>query len=291
MSEKILVIISPSQQQNNVCKAGDKEADHTREIAEKLYNLIRNDTRIEAVLVPKMYDIPETGYKRLTAICTYTRDIALKSTCKQKIRLAIHTDATGTNAVARGTSVFWKPGDTTAEKIASQIMKSVSAVSGRRRTYAPKSYSETMVYGTTNVLVELDFHDNVLGANFIHKYKSEFAESLRVGLYNSIFNSSAKQTVENVNVEKTTHEILTLASVNVPLWEKTLKNKREDIFKYLDALIHIAYTQRSGNKETYTDILKRISVNGSAWCEAIPKQTDTYKYTGILIERINSIKK
>lgn len=175
--------ISPSQQIHNACKYGDTEADHCRAVALRVFQNLDQDQRFQAYLIPKIDSRLQSGNKYLAEVVKLSDNFTKKTVRENRFHIDIHTDATGADKVARGTTTFFYSKGSKSEKLARAVHAEVIKISGKGRGISARPGLAIMGVNSTSILVELDFHDNIAGANCIHGHIKNFADAITIGIY------------------------------------------------------------------------------------------------------------
>lgn len=175
------VAISPSQQIHNACKYGDSEADHCRKIADEVFKNLDQDQHIKAYVIPKLNANLQAGNKYLAEVVKLSDNFTKKGNRDKRYHIDIHTDAY--NEKTRGTTTFYYSRGSNSHKLAKCIHEQVIKVSGKSRNITARPKLAIMAVKASSILVELDFHDSVEGASFIHANIKKLADAITIGLY------------------------------------------------------------------------------------------------------------
>lgn len=175
------VTISPSQQIHNACKYGDSEADHCRKIANEVFKNLDQDQHIKAYVIPKLNSSLQAGNKYLKEVVKLSDNFTKVVDRNKRYHIDIHTDAY--KGETRGTTTFYYSRGSNSHKLAKCIHEQVVKLSGKSRSITARPKLAIMDVKASSILVELDFHDNVGGAAFIHANIKKLADAITIGLY------------------------------------------------------------------------------------------------------------
>lgn len=152
---KIKIYISPSQQDKNTGPGGYNEKEQMHLLAD----------RVEALL--KQY--PEFEVYRANRNMTVSQNVTESNRLGVDMHLSLHSNASAGAPTARGTEVYIYNRGGIAEKLANNIYNDLVKVvpaPGRGVKVNPNLY-ELNATSAPAVLVEVDFHDNPQGAQWI----------------------------------------------------------------------------------------------------------------------------
>jgi hypothetical protein len=175
----INVVISPSQQKTNYCKMGDNEVSHTRNIAEKFYNNLKQDKRFNVFLIPIVVGTENQILKQVTDL---SDDFIMKNG-ESGYHISIHTDANDSKSFG-ATTFFYKTGGK-GEYLAKNIQAKIATLTpwSDRGYEARPGLWELKETIASAVLVEISFHDEIIQAKWIHEKSQEIANALTSGLF------------------------------------------------------------------------------------------------------------
>lgn len=182
------VYISPSTQQHNKTALGDTEENVMHMIADKLVPLLK-DSGIEVF----------RGKKEQTLAQMVTESNNLAVDC----HVAIHSNATGTSAIARGCTIFHYPNSKKGKALAEHIYKHLEALTPTkdRGIVENSTFYELKQTKAPATLIEVDFHDNFDGAKWIMDNIENIAEAIAQGICD-YFNVPLKKNPYQVAVEQ-----------------------------------------------------------------------------------------
>lgn len=182
---KINIVISPSQQIYNSCKAGDSECQHMRKIGQIVYNTLKTDSRLNVYMLPLIDKSFQKNNDYLEEIQRLSNAFINKYGGKG-YHIALHSDAY--KGQSRGTTTFCYKFGTRSHDMAKAIHKHVVSVSKVDRGISERPGLAEVGDGivATSVLNEIDFHDNVEGAKFIHSNIEKFANAIVNGIYEGL---------------------------------------------------------------------------------------------------------
>lgn len=183
--EKISIVISPSQQIGNSCKAGDSECDHMRRIGKVVYDFLKVDTRLNVYMLPLIDKSFQKDKEYLEEIQRLSNNFIKKHGGKG-YHIALHSDAF--NGKARGSTTFFYKQGGLGYIMAKAIHKHVVSISKVDRGLEARPGLAEVGNGiiASSVLTEIDFHDNPVGAKFIHDNINNFAKAIINGIYEGL---------------------------------------------------------------------------------------------------------
>lgn len=172
----INLVISPSQQLDNKCKAGDWEADHCREIATMIYDILKTDNRLNVFLVP--VSIRERDAARLRDAVDMS-NIFIKRNGGSGYHFALHSDG---GAYATGASLLYKSEE--GKSFGLPILEEIKQLTpwpdvGLRVRNDLYELNKTLAWAA---LLEISFHDNQKEAKWIHDNKPVIADKIALGI-------------------------------------------------------------------------------------------------------------
>ena len=182
---KINIVLSPSQQIGNDCKFGDSECDHMRKIGKVVYDFLKVDNRLNVYILPLIDKSLQRDKEYLKEIQRLSNNF-IKKYGGLGYHIALHSDAF--NGKARGSSTFFAKAGGKGEKMAKAIHKHVVGISKVNRGLSARPELAEVGNGiiASSVLTEVDFHDNVAGAKFIHDNINNFANAIIDGIYEGL---------------------------------------------------------------------------------------------------------
>lgn len=174
--DKINLVISPSQQYENPCKQGDTEADHTRKIANMVYDNLSKNKGLNVFLVPRSNKTRDAARLR-DAVAMSNKFI--KENGGQGYHFALHSDA---GAYATGASLLYK--SESGLKFGTPIIEEIMQLTpwpdvGIKRRNDLYELNKTLAY---TALLEISFHDNVRESRWLHQNMDLIAKTISRGI-------------------------------------------------------------------------------------------------------------
>jgi N-acetylmuramoyl-L-alanine amidase len=169
----INIILSCSQQSWNKCKFGDTEQDHTYLIAQAVAELLKvYDCNV--CVVPK---VSGTENETLQKVVDYSNAFVKNNTGNLSFHLDLHSDAGGGN----GCTGFYL--SESGRGFIQAVYNSLSLIS----PWVDRGISKRDFYVLRETdavagLIEIAFHDNVDGANWIHGNIQKIAQAITTGI-------------------------------------------------------------------------------------------------------------
>jgi N-acetylmuramoyl-L-alanine amidase len=169
-------VISPSQQKNNACVMGDTEQAHMHVIGQKVYDLLKQDTRFNPYKIPMLNGDANANLRQVVAM---SNDF-IKANGDEGYHLALHSDAGG---YARGTSGLYlgEKGKAWGKPIIDELcaLTPWDDVGIRKRADLYELNNTT----ASAFLVEVSFHDQKDEAQWIHSNTDAIVQAIVRGIY------------------------------------------------------------------------------------------------------------
>lgn len=176
---KVNLVIAHSQQSHNSCVMGDTEQAHMRPVAEALYDILKQDKRLNVFLIPWL-DIGSDSSNLKASIQMSNQFIEANGSKGYHIEL--HSDAG--NAKGLGAVGLYK--SETGKRLAAALMEELSGITPaedndriRQRTDLG-ALNQTIAYAC---IIEISFHDKPEEANWIHENAVSIAAAIAHGWF------------------------------------------------------------------------------------------------------------
>lgn len=263
---KIPVFIVNSMQFQNPCKAGDKEANHTRAMAVDAYTILKADERLEVGLCPVVQGKDQAA--TLDLVEHEVEKFAMKFLPIKTIVISFHTNAGG----GTGVRVFYNSADKVAKALAETIHYELAQVTSQWSPDGAVAYDGAHEMRTTlevshYALVEALFHDDPAQAKFIHEKNHLLVIATLRGLYRSL----KLQFSEELNVE-ILKEIKVLSEVSKWLkYQKGGYSKPSELVDLASNYVYIKKGVRTKSPELLADYFIDLHIAGQKvyWVEAL----------------------
>ena len=174
---KINLVIDYSQQSHNACAMGDTEQDHMYPIADVLYDILKEDKRLNVFLIPRQNTGTDNG--NLKASIALSNKF-IRANGGKGYHIELHSDAGGgKGAVGLYVSEVGK-------RLVSALMGALDDITPapdderiRKRTDLGALNQTLAVAG----IIEVSFHDKPDEAQFVHENGVSIAVAIAYGFY------------------------------------------------------------------------------------------------------------
>jgi hypothetical protein len=175
----INLVISPSQQNFNKCAIEDSEADHMNLIGQALYDILKNYSQLNLLLIPRMSE--DDGSNLRNAIAMSNDFIANNG--GNGFHICLHSDA-GAYATGASGLYFSEAGKAFMLPImrAMENLTPWNDIGLRYRNNLSELKRTIAVAG----LLEISFHDNINEAQWIHDNIGNIAVAIANGILKAL---------------------------------------------------------------------------------------------------------
>ena len=200
--EKVNLVLSPSQQKHNICKAGDTENVHCRAIGQKIISILSEFDIFNLYLIPQFSYIADLD-NLYAAIKESNRFIAENG--GKGFHVGIHSDAGG----GKGASGLYvsDAGKVLASNILTPLMALTpwNDVGLRHRT----GLAELNKTSAIAAIIEVSFHDDITQATWIHNHCPDIANAICDGIFSTLVNvNDAAYLQALIDIDQLIHSTL-----------------------------------------------------------------------------------
>lgn len=172
------LILSPSQQPENVCKVCGSEELHCRDLSRRIMNYIRNGS-YSSLFVTETYICQIKKLEQIVRFSNEQYDRLIQSGIPHRniLHLCLHTDAN--DGTGGGVLTMYHPANKNMPSLAKSITAELTALLGKGRTPQPNGSLYEINNAKANVLyLETMFHDNLREAKFYHANMDRIASTV-----------------------------------------------------------------------------------------------------------------